>query len=85
MKVKLHTLASLIWDSFKKYIMVCRGKNKVPLPIQVIKEIKQDVTIIRNLLPNTMVSKFILTSSELTETFVTNNTTQPTPPVLVLI
>jgi hypothetical protein len=80
-----HTIASLIWDSFKKYIMLCRGKNKIPLAVQVIKEIKNDVTRIRNLLPNTMVSKFILTSNELTEIFATNNTTQPTAPVLVLI
>jgi hypothetical protein len=70
-----HTLASLVWDSFNKYIMVCRGKNKIPLPLQVIKEIKQDVKLIQNLLPKTMVSKYILSSSELTEIFMIHNTT----------
>ena len=69
------TLASLVWDNFNKYIMVCRGKNKIPLPIQVIKEIKQDVNLIQSLLPKTMVSKFIQSSSELTEIFMTNTTT----------
>jgi hypothetical protein len=69
-----HTLASLVWDSFNKYIMVCRGKNKIPLPLQVIKEIKQDVKLIQNLLPKTMVSKYILSSSELTEIFMINTT-----------
>jgi hypothetical protein len=69
------TLATLIWDSFKKYVMLCRGKNKIPVAMQVVKEIKNDITLILNLLPNTMVSKLIMTSNALTKIFL--------PPVLI--
>ena len=60
-----HTLASLIWDHFLKYVLGCRSKNVTLIAAIAVHEIRSQVNEIPKLPPNTMASKHISLDTEL--------------------
>ena len=62
-------LMSIIWDLNLCYLMTCRNKEKTPTPEPAINFIKQGVSRILKLLPNTMVAKHIYNCDTLIDLF----------------
>ena len=62
-------LASLIWDSFLKYIITCRNNEKTPIPAICVHEIRSQINRILKILPQSDVSKHILASHTLAGLF----------------